>query len=130
MSRAEEPLWILLPEILAVHEKLLAVFGGPPGIRDIALLESALDRPKNQWGYVDADYFSLAAAYADGIINNHPFVDGNKRTGFIAAALFLETNGYKFNASEAQVVTMTLGLADKSFSAIEYAQWLRDNSDK
>ena len=81
------------------------------------------------WGYEGADLFGLAAAYADGIVNNHAFVDGNKRTGFIAAALFLETNGYRFKASEVQVVTMTLGLADKSLSAAEYAQWLRDNCD-
>lgn len=129
MSVTKEPLWLSLSEILAVHEKLLALFGGASGIRDNGLLESALGRPRNLWVYEGADLFALAAAYADGIVNNHAFVDGNKRTGFIAAALFLETNGCKFRASEDQAVTMTLGLADKTVSATDYSQWLRDNTD-
>jgi len=125
----KEPLWLTLSEILAIHEKLLALFGGASGIRDRTLLESAIARPQNLLSYESTDLFVLAAAYADGIVNNHAFIDGNKRTGFLAAALFLEMNGCKFNASNEEVVTMTLGLADKSLSAIEFAKWLRDNSE-
>ncbi len=128
MSNAKEPCWLSLSEILALHEKLLALFGGAVGIRDKTLLESALDRPRNLLAYEGADLFALAASYADGIVNNHAFVDGNKRTGFIAAALFLETNSYKLSASEEEAVTMTLGLAAKTTSAAEYAQWLRDHT--
>ena len=129
MSIIIVPLWLTLSEILAVHEKILALFGGASGIRDNTLLESALARLQNLLVYERTDLFALAAAYADGIVNNHAFIDGNKRTGFLAAALFLEMNGCKFNASNEEVVTMTLGLADKSLSAIEFAKWLRDNSE-
>ena len=128
MSRKKEPLWLALLEVLAVHEMLLALHGGAIGIRDRGLLESALGRPQNSWAYERADLFALAAAYADGIANNHPFIDGNKRTAFIAAALFLETNGYEFIAPEEEVVAMTLALADKTLPPKQYARWLQDRS--
>ncbi len=130
MKRSKEPSWLTFTEILALHETLLALFGGPPGIRDNGLLESALDRPQNHHVYEKADIFTLAAMYADGIVNNHPFIDGNKRTGFLAAALFLETNGYRFNASEEDAVLETLGLAAKKLSTADYAEWLRKSSTK
>lgn len=85
-------------------------------------------RPQNLWAYEHADFYTLAAIYADGIVNNHPFVDGNKRTGFVAAALFLESNGFQFIAPEEEVVTMTLGLASKEISPAQYALWLKDSS--
>ena len=130
MSDTAEPLWLRLSEILAVHERLLALFGGATGIRDVGLLESAMDRPRNLWAYERANSFALAASYADGIVNNHPFVDGNKRTGFIAAVLFLESNGHHFTAPEEQAVAMTLALADKTASAAGYADWLTHNSNR
>ena len=122
--------WISLSEILAIHEKLLALHGGRMGLRDLGLLKSALARPETFLNYENkSDIFDLAAVYADSIVNNHPFVDGNKRTGFIAAALFIETNGYLFKASEVDVVNMTLGLADKSMPREMFAKWLRDSSE-
>lgn len=122
--------WISQSEILAIHEKLLALHGGGNGVRDLGLLKSALARPESFLDYEKkSDIFDLAAVYADSIVNNHPFVDGNKRSGFIAAALFIETNGYLFKATEVDVVTMTLGLAVKSLSREEYAKWLRDSSE-
>lgn len=121
--------WISLSEIFAVHEKLLALYGGGTGLREPGLLESALARPQTFLRYEkDADVFEPASLYADSILNNHPFVDGNKRTGFLAAALFIEINGYHVGAKEEEVVMMTRGLADKSVSREKYAKWLRETS--
>ena len=96
-------------------------------MRDLGLLESALARPQNLHAYCEGDAAALAAAYAFGIIRNHPFVDGNKRTGFLAAALFLEANGYRFVASEAEAVMRTLALAASEIDEAEFAAWLREN---
>ena len=123
-----EPTWLSLIEIVAIHEQLLFLHGGSSGIRERALLESAVDRPKNVWAYEKSDLCTLAAAYAHGIVNNHPFVDGDKRTGFVAAILFIESNGLEFFAPEEQAVYMTVGLADKSIDASAYALWLKENS--
>ena len=130
MTRRKEPSWISLNEILALHEQLLAFFGGRNGIRDRGLLESALVRAKNLWSYEKADPFRMAAAYADGIVRNHPFIDGNKRTGFVAAVLFLESNGYQFRAPEEQAVQMTVSLASGQISLDHFALWLKDWSAK
>jgi death-on-curing protein len=122
--------WISLSQILAIHEKLIALYGGGTGVRALGLLTSALSRAETFLEYEkQSDIFDLASIYADSIVNNHPFVDGNKRAGFIAAALFIETNGYHFGGTEVDVVTMTIGLADKSFSRQEYAKWLRESSE-
>lgn len=130
MKKRSKFCWISLSEVLAIHEKLLALHGGGTGVRDLGLLKSALARPETFLEYEKrTDIFDLASVYADGIVNNHPFVDGNKRAGFIAAALFIETNGYRFSGTEVDVVTMTVGLADKSFSREEYAKWLRESSE-
>lgn len=129
MNKSSGFRWISLNEILSIHEKLLALHGGAVGVRDLGLLESALASPANFLKYEDgSDLFDLASAYAYSIVNNHPFIDGNKRTGFIAAALFIEINGYIFKADEAAVVTMTVGLSDKSIGRKEYALWLREAS--
>jgi death-on-curing protein len=96
-----------------------------PGIRDEGLLESALHRPRHLLACGAPDLFDLAAAYALGIVNNHPFLDGNKRAGFMAAALFLEYNGETFQAPESDVVLQTLGLAAGAISEKAYAKWLR-----
>jgi death-on-curing protein len=120
--------WLTKDEILAVHEQVLAAHGGSAGIRDEGLLESALGRPRHLASYGQGDLFDWAAAYAHGIANNPPFVDGNKRTAFVAAALFLESNGWRVVAPEEEVVRMVLGVADKSVPQEAVAQWLGDQT--
>jgi death-on-curing protein len=130
MSGAQ-PNWLLSETVLALHEQLLDEHGGLSGIRDRAILDAALERARNQWHYGgEHDLFSVAAGYADAIANNHPFNDGNKRTAFMSAYTFLAANGWEVNANEAEVVVMTVGLADKSASAVKYADWLRDHSNR
>ncbi|MCP5127415.1 MAG: type II toxin-antitoxin system death-on-curing family toxin [Gammaproteobacteria bacterium] len=107
-----EPLWIDTRDALALHDRLLALHGGAPGVRDHALLNSALARPQQLYAYADApDLLDLAAAYTAGIVRNHPFIDGNKRTGFIVGILFLELNGARFTAPEAEAAQAVLALA-------------------
>lgn len=112
---------------MAVHNEALAVHGGAAGVRDPALLESALARPRNRFAYGEADAAALAAAYAFGIVRDHPFVDGNKRTAFVIAALFLELNGFRFVAPEADAALQTLALAASEVGEEEFAAWLREN---
>jgi death-on-curing protein len=130
MSNPKAIDWISKEESLAVHEQVLAAHGGSAGIRDEGLLESALGRPRHLAAYGQGDLFDWAAAYAHGIANNHPFIDGNKRTAFVAAALFLECNGWCVIAPEEQVVQIMVGVADKSVSQEAVAQWLRDSTQK
>ncbi|HMP76214.1 MAG TPA: type II toxin-antitoxin system death-on-curing family toxin [Kiritimatiellia bacterium] len=120
-----EPIWVDVNDALAFHEDMLAQFGGLPGVRDLGLLESALNRPRQLFVYGAPDLFEMAAAYAAGIVRNHPFLDGNKRAGFMAAALFLETNGISFEAPEEEVVLQTLALAAGELDERGYAKWLR-----
>lgn len=110
---------------MAAHEELLVRFGGSAGIRDEGLLESALSRPENLHAYEGADLHALAGSYALGIVKNHPFVDGNKRTGFMSAYIFLEANGLRFQAPETEVVERTLALAAGAIGEAEYADWLK-----
>ena len=124
-----EPLWLSRQAIEIIHDEQLAEHGGAGGLRDSGLLESALARPQNLFAYGEGDLCALAAAYAAGIVRNHPFVDGNKRTGFIAAALFLQENGLRLNAPEAEAVVMTLGLASGEMPEQGFAAWLRDRTD-
>ena len=109
---------------------MLSRFGGLPGVRDEGLLESAIMRPQQQFAYGHPTIFELAAAYASGVIKNHPFLDGNKRAGFVAAALFLEYNGHSFQAPEADVVLQTLALAAGEINESEYAAWLKVSCPK
>jgi death-on-curing protein len=125
-----KPAWITREECLAIHELMLAQHGGLPGVRDKGLLESALSKPQNQFAYAKATHAEMAAAYAAGMILNHPFVDGNKRTGFMVAAVFLEVNGYKLVATEESVVENTLALAAGKMGEKDYAAWLKVNSRK
>jgi len=112
--------------ILAVHEEQLAQHGGGVGLRDDGLLESALARPENLAAYdVDADAAALAASYAFGIAKNHPFIDGNKRTAFVAMELFLMDNGFVLTASDEDALMTMLRLAAGEMSEAEYAQWIR-----
>jgi death on curing protein len=123
-----EPYWLTLQECLALHDFLLSEYGGSSGLRDRGLLESALARPKQIYHYGNRRMEDLAAAYAAGIIKNHPFLDGNKRTGFMMAAGFLERNGIVFFAQEADAVVRTLALASSEMSENDYATWLEEFS--
>ena len=107
---------------------LIAEHGGASGIRDRKLLDSALARPINLFNYEHPALPVLAASYAAGIVGNHPFVDGNKRTGFAAAATFLDRNGALLTASETQAAQMTIDLAARDVSEDEYANWIRENT--
>jgi len=120
--------WLRVEAVLAMHDRLLAEHGGSAGVRDNGLLESALTRPRNLEAYGKASMFDLAAAYACGIIANHPFIDGNKRTGFMAAFVFLGINGIDFVAAESDVVLRTLAVAANEMNEREYASWLKENS--
>lgn len=120
-----EPDWLLAEECLTLHSELIARFGGLHGLRDGGLFDSALNRPRQAFAYGTPDVFDLAALYAEGIVKNHPFLDGNKRTGFVAAALFLESNGFVVQASEEEAVLETLALAAGDTRANDYAVWLR-----
>ena len=126
----KRPLWVDVTDVLAFHDDMLARFGGLPGVRDEGLLESAIMRPQQLHAYGRPSLFDLAAAYAAGIIKNHPFLDGNKRAGFVAAALFLEFNGQKFQAPEEEVVLQTLALAAGEIKEAEYAAWLKVSCPK
>jgi death-on-curing protein len=122
------PEWVLPETVIALHEQLLAAFGGSAGMRDAGLLQSALARPENLLVHGSPTVFDLAASYAFGLVKNHPFIDGNKRTGFAAAVLFLELNGRRFDAAEADATIRTLALAVGESSEREFADWLRANS--
>lgn len=122
-----EPIWIDLPEVLAIHARQLDEHGGATGIRDLDLLESALARPRQRQAYADTDIIELAAAYVAAIIGNHPFVDANKRTGFVMGILFLELNGATFTASEADASQAVFGLAAGEIDERQFALWLREN---
>lgn len=122
-----EPVWLGKELVLRVHERQLEDHGGATGVRDEGLLESALARPLNQFAYGERDMATLAAAYAFGIARNHPFVDGNKRTAFVACELFLAANGRDLGASDEECLAMMLALASSEIGEEEFAAWLREN---
>jgi death on curing protein len=124
----KEPLWLNREDGLAIHEMMLAQHGGLAGVRDEGLLESALSKPQHLFAYRSPTLAEMAASYAAGIILNHPLLDGNKRTGFMLAATFLEINGIEFTATEESVVEMTLALASGKLKQAAYAEWLGRNS--
>ena len=126
----KEPQWVLPATVLALQEQLLAEFGGLGGVRDEALLDSALNRPQQLFHHAKPGLFELAAAYASGLIRNHPFLDGNKRIGFTTTIVFLEINGCDFIASEAEAALKTLALAAGELDEAGYALWLKSNSRK
>jgi death-on-curing protein len=125
-----EPNWIERPVLLAVQTELLNRFGGLAGIRDEGLLDSAIGKPRNLFAYGHPSVFELAASYATGLVKNHPFLDGNKRIGFMAAYIFLGANGWNLEAPEEEAVLQTLALAAGESSEPEYATWLEKNSVK
>lgn len=122
------PVWVLQETVLALHEQSLAEFGGASGVRDEGLLDSALHKPENLFAYGTPTLFDLAASYGFGLVKNHPFIDGNKRAGFVVAVVFLELNGYRFQAPEAEAAVRTLALAAGEMSEAEFAAWLKANS--
>ena len=124
----KEPQWVLRETVLALQERLLAEFVGLGGLRDGGLLDSALARPQHLFAYDQPSLFDLAAAYAFGLVRNHPLLDGNERTGFTVAVLFLELNGRRFTAPEAEAALKTLALAAREMDQAGYAAWLRKHS--
>ncbi|HYG30757.1 MAG TPA: type II toxin-antitoxin system death-on-curing family toxin [Allosphingosinicella sp.] len=126
MRNRAEPEWIGLELALAIHERQLAEHGGGMGVRDEGLLESALARPINGWLYGKPDMAALAAAYAFGLARNHPFVDGNKRTGWVLARLFLRLNGVALSFDPADAIRAMLALAAGEMDEDALAEWFRE----
>jgi death-on-curing protein len=123
-----EPKWISKRALLLLHEESLAEFGGPRGLRDEGLLESALARPENLHAYNPASTLpDLAAAYGFGIAKSHPFVDGNKRAAFLSIGLFLSINGYRMTADQLEAITIMLGIASGTVAESALAAWLTVN---
>ena len=126
-----EPKWLTVDMVLAFHDEQLVLFGGGEGLRDAGLLESGLARAPNRHNYDhDATLFELAAAYGIGIVKNHPFIDGNKRTGLISMNVFLALNGWNFAPDQAEAVQIILNLAAGELEEDELARWVEDNCRK
>lgn len=119
-------IWVSLEVALTAHREQLAEHGGGEGVRDSAMLESAMARPQNLAAYGDPDAAELAAAYAFGIARNHPFVDGNKRTAAVISETFLMLNGRGLTATDAELVVAFLALAAGELGEAELADWFRD----
>ena len=124
------PIWIKEAVVIAIHRRQLAEHGGSDGIRDKGLLKSALSRPKNQLAYGNPTIFDLAAAYGYGIANNHPFIDGNKRTSYIVMRTFLKLNGYDIQASAIEKYQIWMSLANNQINEAELANWIEEKSVK
>lgn len=117
-----------LSTLLVIHDRLLVEHGGAEGVRDASLLQSALGRPLNHSAYASSDIIELAAKYTARIVQNHPFIDGNKRTGFVIGVLFLELNGYQFTASEEAAAQAVLELAAGTVDKAGFCEFLRANT--
>lgn len=126
----KEPIWIERRVVIALHGRLLAEHGGPPGLRDEALLDSALARPRQLFSYKTLDLSDMAAAYVAGIVRNHPFLDGNKRTGFMTGYVFLGRNGLRLNAPESEAAKIVLDLAAGMLLEGVFADWLRAHTKR
>jgi death on curing protein len=125
-----EPVWIEDELVLAIHDRQIVEHGGAEGLRDEALLQSALGRPLNHFAYESTDVVELAAKYTAGIVQNHPFVDGNRRPGFVVGVLFLELNGYRFTASEEAAAQAVLELAAGTMDERGFCEFLRANAER
>jgi death-on-curing protein len=123
-----EPVWVDPLAVTHFHGESLIEFGGSPGIRDPGAIESALARPRNLLAYGQPDLCDLAAAYTAGLCQNHGFVDGNKRTAFLAGFVFLYENGHTILAEQAEVIAAMLSLADHTLDETGYAAWLIDHT--
>jgi death-on-curing protein len=122
-----EPVWLDVEILIDLHAEQLALFGGPDGIRDQGMLESALGRPINKFAYGETDLAALAAAYGFGIARNHPFVDGNKRAAFGAIIVFLGLNDIDFLAPPESATAMILALAAGEVNEEGLTRWIKDN---
>ena len=120
--------WLSERLVRTMHSKALFLHGGADGLRDAGLLESALARPLNRAGYGEADVVELAALYAIAIARNHPFIDGNKRTGYLALEVFLELNGLKLLATDAEAVVAMVDMASGDLTDAEFTQWVREHT--
>ena len=120
-----DPRWLTKAEVLDAHERQLAEHGGPIGVRDDGLLESALARPENLQVYGDPDLADLAAAYTFGLAKNHPFIDGNKRTSLAACTTFLLMNGYRLPIDDTANIATWQALAAGTVTEADLAAWLR-----
>ena len=126
----KEPVWLRIEAFVHLHDVSIARFGGSEGLRDKGLLESALDRPINVFNYRDEiDLADLAASYAYGLSQNHPFVDGNKRAALLACGVFLEMNGWKLVADPADTYRAVVTLAAGKITEGEFAEWIRQNRE-
>jgi death-on-curing protein len=124
----KQPLWIEERDVRAIHDRVMALHGGATGVRDRGLLASALARPRQHHAYTkSAHIVDMGALYTTGIVRNHPFVDGNKRTGFVTGILFLELNGFDFEGGEADAAQAVMALAAGTLDEGSYAAWLREN---
>ena len=131
MTRPSEPLWLSRIVVDAIHADQLREHGGLPGVRDESALESALSRPRQKWHYgPNPDIPALASAYAFGLVQNHAYRDGNTRIGFLAMATCLDLNGYDFSASDSDVITAIVALADGKVSEDDLAAWIRSHSSR
>jgi len=122
-----EPVWLSAELVIAFHDEKVREHGGLEGLRDRAMLESALDRPRNKWSYGETDLAALAASYAFGLARNHPFADGNKRAALLAVYTFLGLNDIDFRADEAEGVVVFQDLAAGNIDEDGLARWIRDN---
>jgi death-on-curing protein len=118
--------WVALDVVHAIHDRQLAEHGGAAGARDSGAIESAVARPQNLAAYGTPDAADLAAAYAYGLAKNHGFVDGNKRTAWVVARLFLRLNKQVLNFAAAEAVTLMEGVAGGTVSETALAEWFRE----
>ena len=125
------PRFLEVEQVLALHEIQLRLYGGSAGLRDAGMLESAVEMPRSGFGgeYLHADVFEMAAAYAFHIVMNHPFVDGNKRTGFHAALVFLDLNGYELVLDDGAAYDLVIGVCEGTVTKGQLAEALRDGSE-
>ena len=127
----KEPVWLTMEMVRAIHEESLAIFGGAVGVDDEALLESAVAHPRSLFAYAGKPTIHyLAAGYCSGIIRNHPFVDGNKRAGLLAARAFLFLNGYDFDPDEAEEVNIIVELAAGNLDEDALTEWFKSNTTR
>ncbi len=127
----KEPVWLTMEMVRAIHEESLAIFGGAVGVRDEALLESAVVHPQSVFAYADKPAIhNLAAGYCSGIIRNHPFIDGNKRAGLLAARANLFLNGYDFDPDEAEEVNVIVELAAGNLDEDALTEWFKSNTTR
>ena len=122
----DEPTWLSRPMVEAAHHDQVQEHGGLLGVRDDGLFESALARPRHRWSFEpETDLPSLAASYGFGLVKNHPFLDGNKRIGFVAMNMFLLINGFEIEAPEPEVIAVMLQVADGSLDEPGLVDWLQ-----